>query len=74
MRWAKLTQHRTEIEIDGKNYHVLAEQQDDEEFAISIDGEYLCDTANLPSREDITKIIEMEMEIERRTVLVDYPK
>lgn len=59
MRWTKTITHQTSVEIDGK-YHVVTCEEDNEEFALFIDGEYICDVDKLPTKDEIAEQINQQ--------------
>lgn len=59
MRWAKTVEYRTSIFYDGQIYNIRCLAEFDE-FAVSINGEYICYLPKLPTRKEVIGLIEEE--------------
>ena len=65
MIWNKSTQYRTVLVIDEVEYHILAERLGDDEFyAVSINHDYIDDTDEIPTRQQLEAMIEQQQSLE----------
>lgn len=64
MRWAKTTKYQASVMINLKAYNILCEGDIDEDYALSINGEYIKDVSTLPDYEEIVQIVSEEIELE----------
>lgn len=57
MKWAKTTRYQSTITIRNKVFNVLCESDFDNGFAVYINGEFLADFEELPTRDQLVNTI-----------------
>lgn len=67
MKWRKMLEYRTVLELDDQEFHIVAiKEGDDDGFAVEVNGEYIADCDELPTREFLEQIIREDAEIAER--------
>lgn len=67
MKWRKMVEYRTSLTVDNMEFHVVAIKEGDEDgFAVEVNGEYIADCEELPTREFLEQIIREDAEIAER--------
>lgn len=64
MRWAKTIKYQASVMIDLKAYNIVCEGEANEDFAVSINGEYICDVSTLPTYEELLEMVSEQAAIE----------
>lgn len=64
MRWAKSVKYQTVTEVDGETYNVSCLSDFDDDYELSINGEFVCDVAELPNHEQVLEYIDHYATIE----------
>lgn len=65
MRWATSVRHQTSIAVNGKIYNILCDGAKDEDLALCVNGEYICDVQTLPDRDELIGFIEENIRLNR---------
>ena len=64
MNWAKTIKYQASVSFDGELYNVLCEGEDGEDFALMINGEYICDVAELPTSNELMDYVDQHVTLE----------
>jgi hypothetical protein len=64
MRWAKTTKYQASVMINLKAYNIVCEGEAGEDYALSVNGEYIRDVSALPEYEELVQIIDEELMLE----------
>ncbi len=64
MKWAKTVKYQASISVEGEVFNILCENDFDDELAMSINGEYVCNIKQLPSHEDLVDYVSEQRTIE----------
>ena len=64
MRWAKTTKYQASVMINLKAYNIVCEGEADEDYALSVNGEYIRYVSALPEYEELVQIIDEELMLE----------
>ena len=67
MRWAKTTKYQASLMVDFKAFSIVCEGGEGEDYALSINGEYIRDVQTLPTYEELVEEINQQESIEEMT-------
>lgn len=57
MPWERTVRYQTFVDFEEKIYRILCEKWDGEDFALYINGEYICDLLELPTNDELVEYI-----------------
>lgn len=70
MRWAKTIKYQVSLMVDFRAFNIVCEAGDGEDYALSINGEYIRDLPSLPTYEELKEEINQQESIEEITRMV----
>jgi len=60
MEWATTTKHQANISVEGKLFNIICESDLDDNLALIINGEYICDVDKLPTHTELLEYIDQQ--------------
>lgn len=59
MQWTEQTRYIANVYFNGDVHRVVVERFDeDDDFALNVNGEYICDVADVPTEEEVMGILD----------------